>query len=127
MTEQQRTIKEPVVFEGVGLHTGQTVRLEICPAPDNHGYKFQRTDLENQPLIKADVDYVVATDRGTTLEQNGARVYTTEHVLAALYGCQVDNALIKLNGPEIPILARPGARCGLNRPPEKPPGTRHFW
>jgi UDP-3-O-[3-hydroxymyristoyl] N-acetylglucosamine deacetylase / 3-hydroxyacyl-[acyl-carrier-protein] dehydratase len=104
MTEQQRTIKEPIVFEGVGLHTGQTVRLEICPAPDNHGYKFQRTDLENQPLIKADVDYVVATDRGTTLEQNGARVYTTEHVLAALYGCQVDNALIKLNGPEIPIL-----------------------
>jgi UDP-3-O-[3-hydroxymyristoyl] N-acetylglucosamine deacetylase/3-hydroxyacyl-[acyl-carrier-protein] dehydratase len=104
MTEQQRTIKDSLVFEGVGLHTGEKVRLEICPAPANHGYKFQRTDLENQPMIKADVDYVVATDRGTTLEQNGARVYTTEHVLAALYGCQVDNALIKLNGPEIPIM-----------------------
>jgi UDP-3-O-[3-hydroxymyristoyl] N-acetylglucosamine deacetylase / 3-hydroxyacyl-[acyl-carrier-protein] dehydratase len=58
--------------------------LEICPAPENHGYKFQRVDLENQPTIKADCDLVVATDRGTTLEQNGARVYTTEHVLAAL-------------------------------------------
>lgn len=104
MTEQQRTIKQNIVFEGIGLHTGEKVRLEICPAPANHGYKFQRTDLENQPIIKADVDLVVATDRGTTLEANGARVYTTEHVLAALYGCQVDNALIKLDGPEIPIM-----------------------
>jgi UDP-3-O-[3-hydroxymyristoyl] N-acetylglucosamine deacetylase/3-hydroxyacyl-[acyl-carrier-protein] dehydratase len=78
--------------------------MEICPAADNHGYKFQRVDLENQPIIKADVDFVVATDRGTTLEQHGARVYTTEHVLAALYACQVDNALIKINGPEIPIM-----------------------
>ncbi|MFM8963664.1 MAG: UDP-3-O-acyl-N-acetylglucosamine deacetylase, partial [Sphingomonadales bacterium] len=104
MTEQQRTIKQSIVFEGIGLHTGEKVRLEICPAPANHGYKFQRTDLENQPVIKADVDLVVATDRGTTLEYNGARVYTTEHVLAALFGCQVDNALIKLDGPEIPIM-----------------------
>lgn len=104
MTEKQRTIKEAIVFNGVGLHTGETVTMEICPAADNHGYKFQRVDLENQPIIKADVDFVVATDRGTTLEQNGARVYTTEHVLAALYACQVDNALIKLNGPEIPIM-----------------------
>lgn len=104
MTEQQRTLKEAIVFEGIGLHTGQKVRLEVCPAPANHGYKFQRTDLDKQPTIKADVDLVVATDRGTTLEENGARVYTTEHILAALYGCQVDNALIKLDGPEIPIM-----------------------
>ncbi len=104
MIEKQRTLKESIVFNGVGLHTGEAVTMEICPAADNHGYKFQRVDLENQPVIKADVDYVVATDRGTTLEQNGARVYTTEHVLAALYACQVDNALIKLNGPEIPIM-----------------------
>ena len=76
----------------------------ITVKKDNHGYKFQRVDIENQPIIKADVDYVVATDRGTTLEQNGARVYTTEHVLAALYASQVDNALIKINGPEIPIM-----------------------
>lgn len=104
MIEKQRTLKEAIVFNGVGLHTGEAVRMEICPAADNHGYKFQRVDLENQPIIKADVDFVVATDRGTTLEQNGARVYTTEHVLAALYACQVDNALIKINGPEIPIM-----------------------
>lgn len=104
MIEKQRTLKESILFNGVGLHTGEAVTMEICPAADNHGYKFQRVDLENQPVIKADVDYVVATDRGTTLEQNGARVYTTEHVLAALYACQVDNALIKLNGPEIPIM-----------------------
>lgn len=104
MIEKQRTLTEAIVFNGVGLHTGEAVRMEICPAADNHGYKFQRVDLENQPIIKADVDYVVATDRGTTLEQNGARVYTTEHVLAALYACQVDNALIKINGPEIPIM-----------------------
>ena len=104
MTEKQRTLKEAIVFNGVGLHTGEAVTMEIYPANDNHGYKFQRVDLENQPIIKADVDFVVATDRGTTLEQHGARVYTTEHVLAALYACQVDNALIKINGPEIPIM-----------------------
>ncbi len=104
MSEKQRTLKEAIKLTGIGLHTGEKVNLEICPAPENHGYKFQRVDLENQPLIKADCDLVVATDRGTTLEQNGARVYTTEHVLAALYGMQVDNALIKVDAPEIPIM-----------------------
>lgn len=104
MAEKQRTLKAPVKLVGVGLHTGEKVTLEIEPAPANHGYKFQRVDLDDQPIIKADCDLVVATDRGTTLESKGARVYTTEHVLAALYGCQVDNALIKLDGPEIPIM-----------------------
>ena len=104
MSEKQRTLAEAVSFTGVGLHTGKEVTLEVVPAPGNHGYKFQRIDQEGEPIIKADCDLVVATDRGTTLEQNGIRVYTTEHILAALYGCQVDNALIKLNGPEIPIL-----------------------
>ena len=104
MAEKQRTILNSIRLQGVGLHTGEKVNLEICPAPDNHGYKFQRTDLDGQPIIKADVDLVVATDRGTTLEYKGARVYTTEHVLAALYGCQVDNALIKIDGPEVPIM-----------------------
>ncbi len=104
MSEKKRTLAATVSFTGVGLHTGKEVTLEVVPAPDNHGYKFQRVDLEGEPLINADCDLVVATDRGTTLEQNGARVYTTEHILAALYGCQVDNALIKLNGPEIPIM-----------------------
>ena len=104
MAENQRTLKEAIKFTGVGLHTGQTVNLEICPAPANHGYKFQRVDLEGQPIIKADVDLVIGTERGTTLEANGARVYTTEHVLAALYGMKVDNALIKVDAPEIPIM-----------------------
>lgn len=104
MNEKQRTLKEAVKLTGVGLHTGEKVTIELIPAPENHGYKFQRVDLEGEPTIKADCDLVVATDRGTTLEQNGARVYTTEHVLAALYGCQVDNALIRIDGPEIPIM-----------------------
>ncbi len=104
MTEKQCTIKAPVQLKGVGLHTGELVNIEICPAPADHGYKFQRVDLHEQPIIKADVDLVVSTERGTTLESKGARVYTTEHVLAALYGCQVDNALIKIDGAEIPIM-----------------------
>jgi UDP-3-O-[3-hydroxymyristoyl] N-acetylglucosamine deacetylase / 3-hydroxyacyl-[acyl-carrier-protein] dehydratase len=104
MAEKQRTLKEPVLLSGIGLHTGEKVNLEICPAPENHGYKFQRIDLEEQPIIKADCDLVVSTDRGTTLEFKGARVYTTEHVLAALYGMKVDNALIKIDAPEIPIM-----------------------
>jgi len=104
MAEKQRTLKTNLKLKGVGLHTGELVNIEICPAPVNHGYKFQRIDLENEPIINADVDLVVATDRGTTLESKGARVYTTEHVLAALYGMQVDNALIKIDGPEIPIM-----------------------
>jgi len=104
MAEKQRTLKSPIKLSGVGLHTGEIVNIEICPATENHGYKFQRTDIENQPIINADVDLVVATDRGTTLESKGVRVYTTEHVLAALYGMSVDNALIKIDGPEIPIM-----------------------
>ncbi len=104
MSEKQRTLKKAIKLSGIGLHTGEKVNLKIVPAAANHGYKFQRIDLDGEPIINADCDLVVATDRGTTLEQNGARVYTTEHLLAALYGCQVDNALIKIDGPEIPIM-----------------------
>jgi UDP-3-O-[3-hydroxymyristoyl] N-acetylglucosamine deacetylase/3-hydroxyacyl-[acyl-carrier-protein] dehydratase len=104
MAEKQRTLKSEISISGVGLHTGEKVNVIICPAPENHGYKFQRIDLPEQTIIKADVDLVVATDRGTTLEFKGARVYTTEHILAALYGCQVDNVLIKIDAPEIPIM-----------------------
>jgi UDP-3-O-[3-hydroxymyristoyl] N-acetylglucosamine deacetylase/3-hydroxyacyl-[acyl-carrier-protein] dehydratase len=103
-TEKQRTLKDIVKISGVGLHTGEKVNVEVCPAHDNHGYKFQRLDLEGEPIIKADVDLVVSTERGTTLESKGARVYTTEHILAALYGCNIDNALIKLDAPEVPIM-----------------------
>ena len=104
MIEQQHTLKQPVALMGVGLHTGEKVTIELCPAPANHGYKFQRIDLDDAPIINADVDLVVSTERGTTLESKGVRVYTTEHVLAALVGCGVDNALIKITGQEIPIL-----------------------
>lgn len=104
MADKQRTLKDSVKLVGVGLHTGKKVELEICPAPDNHGYKFQRTDVDGSPTINAHADLVVSTERGTTLEQNGAKVYTTEHVLAALFGMEVDNALIKIDGPEVPIM-----------------------
>ena len=104
MSEKQRTLKGVVKLKGIGLHTGVVANLEIHPAPANHGYKFQRIDLEGKPVIKADVDRVISTERGTTLEQNDARVHTTEHVLAAVYGCQIDNALITVDGPEIPIM-----------------------
>lgn len=104
MSDKQRTLDQAIKLEGVGLHTGQPVTIEILPAPEKHGYKFQRVDLEGQPIIPADCDLVISTDRGTTLEKGEARVYTTEHVLAALVGCQVDNALIQINAPEIPIM-----------------------
>lgn len=104
MSDKQRTLKEEVKFQGVGLHTGEVVNMTIKPAKENHGYKFQRVDLENSPIIKADPDNVVSTERGTTLEQNGGKVYTTEHVLAALYGMEIDNALIEVDAPEIPIM-----------------------
>ncbi|MEX1003057.1 MAG: bifunctional UDP-3-O-[3-hydroxymyristoyl] N-acetylglucosamine deacetylase/3-hydroxyacyl-ACP dehydratase [Crocinitomicaceae bacterium] len=104
MAEKQRTLKSSVELSGIGLHTGEKVTLKIQPAADNHGYQFQRTDLEGQPVIKADPDNVVSTARGTTLEQNGAKIYTIEHILAALYALQVDNALIQVDGPEIPIM-----------------------
>lgn len=104
MADKQKTLKGTIELSGVGLHTGEKVTITILPAADKHGYKFQRTDIEGEPIVKADPDNVVSTARGTTLEQNGAKVYTTEHVLAALYAMQVDNALIQLNGPEVPIM-----------------------
>jgi UDP-3-O-[3-hydroxymyristoyl] N-acetylglucosamine deacetylase/3-hydroxyacyl-[acyl-carrier-protein] dehydratase len=104
MSVKQRTLKSSVSISGVGLHTGKQVNLTFMPAPDNHGYKFQRVDMPGNPVINADVDNVVDTSRGTTLEQNGARVHTTEHVLAALVGLEIDNVLIQLDGPEMPIM-----------------------
>jgi len=104
MSEKQRTIKQSVSITGVGLHTGKTVTLTFNPAPENHWYKFQRVDVEGQPIIEADVDLVVDTSRGTTLEKNGVRVHTTEHVLAALVGLGIDNCLIQINAPEMPIM-----------------------
>ncbi|MFD1629933.1 bifunctional UDP-3-O-[3-hydroxymyristoyl] N-acetylglucosamine deacetylase/3-hydroxyacyl-ACP dehydratase [Pseudopedobacter beijingensis] len=104
MNPKQRTIKSEVSVSGVGLHTGAQVTLTFKPAPENYGYKFKRTDLPGEPIIEADVDNVTDTSRSTTISQNGASVSTTEHVLAALVGCEIDNVLIELNGIEVPIL-----------------------
>ena len=104
MNTEQHTLNRAFSLSGQGLHTGEKVTVTIEPALENHGYKFQRTDVEGSPIIPADADLVTETTRGTTLEKNGIKVQTTEHLLAALYGLQVDNALIKLDGPEIPIL-----------------------
>jgi UDP-3-O-[3-hydroxymyristoyl] N-acetylglucosamine deacetylase / 3-hydroxyacyl-[acyl-carrier-protein] dehydratase len=104
MIVKQRTIKEAVSISGVGLHTGKKATLTFKPAPEHHGYKFQRIDLPTQPIIDADVDNVIDTSRGTSLEQNGGRVNTTEHVLAALVGLEIDNVLIQIDGPEVPIM-----------------------
>ncbi|MCF8225091.1 MAG: bifunctional UDP-3-O-[3-hydroxymyristoyl] N-acetylglucosamine deacetylase/3-hydroxyacyl-ACP dehydratase [Bacteroidales bacterium] len=104
MAEKQRTIQSPITFKGKGLHTGIEVKLTIKPAPENHGYIFKRTDLPEQPVITALAENVVDTSRGTTIEENGAKVATVEHVLSALAGMRLDNALIEVEGPETPIL-----------------------
>ncbi len=104
MRETQQTIKAPVSVAGVGIHTGANATMTFKPAKPNHGIKFCRTDLEGQPIVDADVDNVVDLSRGTTIEQNGARVNTVEHTLAALVGLEIDNVLIELDGPEPPIM-----------------------
>lgn len=104
MGEKQKTIQNSVSISGVGLHTGETVTLTFKPAVENYGYKFQRIDLPESPIVDADIDNVVDTARGTSLEQNGARVSTTEHVLAALVGVGIDNVLMELSGSEVPIM-----------------------
>ncbi len=104
MTEKQQTIAKPALLSGTGLHTGENVSITFKPAPINFGYKFKRIDIENAPLIDADVDLVVDTSRGTTIESNGVKVSTVEHVLAAIFGLGIDNILIELDGPEMPIL-----------------------
>jgi len=102
--QKQTTIKKSVSCSGTGLHTGEQVTLTFQPAPEHHGYKFQRTDLPGMPVIEADCDLVTDTSRGTTLEKNGAKVATVEHVLAALVGLQIDNVLIQASATEMPIM-----------------------
>lgn len=104
MNVKQKTIKSEISVTGVGLHTGANVTLTFCPAPDNHGFKFQRVDLPEKPIIEADCDYVTDTARGTTLTQHGASISTVEHVMASLVGMDLDNVLMKVDGPEVPIM-----------------------
>ena len=100
----QHTIQQPVSLQGIGLHTGQPVSITFQPAPEDHGIRFQRVDLPEKPVIKADLGMVMSTNRGTTLSYEGVAVSTVEHLLSALHGLEVDNVLIEIDGPEVPIM-----------------------
>lgn len=101
---KQRTLKNTFTVKGKGLHTGLEIEAVFCPAPENHGYKFQRVDLEGEPIVDAVAENVVETKRGTVVAKNDVRISTVEHALAALFASGIDNCLIKLNAPELPIL-----------------------
>lgn len=101
---KQITLKDSFSVNGKGLHTGMVINAEFLPAPDNHGYKVQRTDIEGEPIIDAVAENVVSTERGTVISRGEVSVSTIEHALAALYASGIDNVLIRVNGPEIPIL-----------------------
>ena len=101
---KQHTILKPVSLKGVGIHTGQEVNLTFKPAKENQGYVFCRVDLPEKPLIEANINFVINTDRGTNLDKNGIKIRTSEHVLAALVGMGIDNILIELDAPEPPIM-----------------------
>lgn len=101
---KQKTIAQEVTINGVGLHTGQQVVMTLKPAPVNNGFTFVRVDLPGNPVIEADANYVVSTERGTNLEHKGVQLHTTEHVLAAFVGCDLDNVIIELNASEPPIM-----------------------
>ena len=100
----QNTIANQITLEGVGLHTGKNVVLTFKPAPANTGFVFKRTDLKGQPTVEADVQYVNDTQRGTNLIKNNVKIHTSEHVLSALVGLEIDNCLIELSAPEPPIM-----------------------
>lgn len=101
---KQNTLGGSFTLEGKGLHTGLHLVVTFNPAPENHGYKVQRVDLPGEPIIDAVAENVVETTRGTVLVQGDARCSTVEHALAALYSLGVDNCLLQVNGPEVPIL-----------------------
>lgn len=101
---KQTTIKSEISLKGVGLHTGKEVTMTFKPAPANNGYTFVRVDLEGQPVVEADANYVINTQRGTNLEKKGVKIQTSEHVLAAFVGCDVDNVIIELDASEPPIM-----------------------
>lgn len=101
---KQKTIQQEITLKGVGLHTGKEVTMTLKPAPINNGFTFIRMDLEGQPIIEADANYVINTQRGTNLEKKGVKIQTSEHVLAACVGCDLDNIIIELNASEPPIM-----------------------
>src|SRR5690606_3048222 len=101
---KQKTIKEEITLQGVGLHTGKEVTMTFKPAPINNGFTFVRMDLEGNTVIEANANYVVNTQRGTNLDKKGVKIQTSEHVLAACVGCDLDNLIIELNASEPPIM-----------------------
>ena len=101
---KQRTLKDSFTLEGKGLHTGLPITITFNPAPENHGYKIKRVDLENQPIIDALAENVGNTQRGTVLIKDNVHVSTVEHAMAALYALRIDNCLIEVNAPDFPIL-----------------------
>jgi UDP-3-O-[3-hydroxymyristoyl] N-acetylglucosamine deacetylase/3-hydroxyacyl-[acyl-carrier-protein] dehydratase len=104
MTDKQKTLGGEVSLSGIGLHTGREVHLTMKPAKENTGFVFVRTDLEGKPQVEADVNYVTTTERGTTLEKLGVKIHTCEHLLAALVGMDVDNAILEMDSAEPPIM-----------------------
>ena len=104
MSKKQKTIQNEVSLSGVGLHTGNEVKMTFKPAPENHGFAFRRVDLTGSPTIEAKAEYVVNTQRGTNLEKNGVLIQTSEHVLAAAVGLDIDNLMIEINASEPPIM-----------------------
>ena len=104
MSRKQKSIEKEVSLSGVGIHTGSTVNMTIKPAPVNHGFAFRRVDLQGCPVIAAKAEYVVNTQRGTNLEKNGVHIQTSEHILAAAVGLDIDNLLIEIDASEPPIM-----------------------
>lgn len=102
--DKQKTLKGEISLSGIGLHTGNQVNMTLKPAPENTGFVFVRTDLEGQPRVEADANYVTTTDRGTTLDKSGIKIHTSEHILAALVGMDLDNVLIEIDNAEPPIM-----------------------
>lgn len=104
MSDKQRTITRAVSVSGAGLHSGKEATVTFKPAPENHGIKFCRVDIENKPIVDAIADYVVDTARGTTIQHQGVRLATIEHTLAAVAGLSIDNVLIEVDSEEMPIM-----------------------
>lgn len=104
MSDNQRTLKESISFSGKGLHSGMAINMTIQPSEVNSGIAFQRIDMEDQPIIKALAESVVDTSRSTTIGKGNAKISTIEHLMAAFYGCGIDNALVQLDAVEVPIL-----------------------
>ena len=123
---KQQTLQNSFSLTGKGLHTGMDITITFLPAPENHGYKIQRIDLPEQPVIEAVADQVSETQRGTVVGKNEVVVSTIEHAMAALYGAGIDNCLIQVNAPEFPILDGSANRKSRYRRARSRKGLLHY-